>query len=47
MTTNPNVTSSVRLDDLIDAIKKVHPAPSTSSRTRSSRPTTWAMSPTT
>jgi hypothetical protein len=27
MTTNPNVTSSVRLDDLIDAIKKVHPAP--------------------
>jgi hypothetical protein len=25
MTTNPNVTSSVRLDDLIDAIKKVHP----------------------
>src|SRR3954463_8143744 len=24
MTTNPNVTSSVRLDDLIDAIKKVH-----------------------
>ncbi|MFD4875948.1 Clp protease N-terminal domain-containing protein [Streptomyces sp. NPDC058420] len=27
MPTNPNVTSSVRLDDLIDAIKKVHPAP--------------------
>ncbi|WP_369186113.1 Clp protease N-terminal domain-containing protein [Streptomyces sp. R08] len=27
MTANPNVTSSVRLDDLIDAIKKVHPAP--------------------
>jgi hypothetical protein len=27
MTTNPNVTSSVRLDDLIAAIKKVHPAP--------------------
>jgi hypothetical protein len=27
MTTNPNVTSSIRLDDLIDAIKKVHPAP--------------------
>ncbi|MEV6507049.1 Clp protease N-terminal domain-containing protein [Streptomyces sp. NPDC051642] len=27
MTTNPNVTSSVRLDDLIAAIKLVHPAP--------------------
>ncbi|MFI6408740.1 Clp protease N-terminal domain-containing protein [Streptomyces sp. NPDC050548] len=27
MTTDPNVTSSVRLDDLIAAIKKVHPAP--------------------
>ena len=27
MTTNPNVTSSVRLDDLIVAIKKVHPEP--------------------
>jgi hypothetical protein len=27
MTTNPNVTASVRLDDLIAAIKKVHPAP--------------------
>ncbi|MFD4554226.1 Clp protease N-terminal domain-containing protein [Streptomyces sp. NPDC058469] len=27
MTTNPNVTSSVRLDDLIAAIKQVHPAP--------------------
>ncbi|MFJ9379422.1 Clp protease N-terminal domain-containing protein [Streptomyces sp. NPDC101455] len=27
MTTNPNVTSSVRLDDLITAIKLVHPAP--------------------
>ncbi|BBC35537.1 Clp protease [Streptomyces graminofaciens] len=27
MTTNPRVTSSVRLDDLIDAIKKVHPEP--------------------
>ncbi|MFI6468403.1 Clp protease N-terminal domain-containing protein [Streptomyces sp. NPDC050528] len=27
MTTNPNITSSVRLDDLIAAIKKVHPAP--------------------
>jgi hypothetical protein len=25
MTTNPNITSSVRLDDLIAAIKKVHP----------------------
>src|ERR671919_1439407 len=24
MTTNPNITSSVRLDDLIAAIKKVH-----------------------
>ena len=27
MTTNPSITSSVRLDDLIAAIKKVHPAP--------------------
>ena len=27
MTTNPNVPSSVRLDDLIVAIKKVHPEP--------------------
>ena len=27
MTTNPSVTSSVRLDDLIHAIKKVHPEP--------------------
>ncbi|WP_340377060.1 Clp protease N-terminal domain-containing protein [Streptomyces sp. SS7] len=27
MTTNPNITSSVRLDDLIAAIKKVHPEP--------------------
>jgi len=27
MTTDPNVTASVRLDDLIAAIKKVHPAP--------------------
>ncbi|MGX9887303.1 Clp protease N-terminal domain-containing protein [Streptomyces sp. NPDC002276] len=27
MTTDPNITSSVRLDDLIAAIKKVHPAP--------------------
>ncbi|MFJ3667580.1 Clp protease N-terminal domain-containing protein [Streptomyces sp. NPDC090106] len=27
MSTNPNVTSSVRLDDLIAAIKKVHPEP--------------------
>ncbi|WP_328680580.1 ATP-dependent Clp protease ATP-binding subunit [Streptomyces sp. NBC_01261] len=27
MTTNPNITSSVRLDDLIAAIKLVHPAP--------------------
>ncbi|MGV9337537.1 Clp protease N-terminal domain-containing protein [Streptomyces sp. NPDC003688] len=27
MATNPNITSSVRLDDLIAAIKKVHPEP--------------------
>ena len=27
MSTNPNITSSVRLDDLIAAIKKVHPQP--------------------
>jgi hypothetical protein len=27
MTTNPEITSSVRLDDLIAAIKKVHPEP--------------------
>ncbi|MES5819633.1 Clp protease N-terminal domain-containing protein [Streptomyces sp. RG80] len=27
MTTNPKITSSVRLDDLIAAIKKVHPEP--------------------
>ncbi|KUN78747.1 Clp protease N-terminal domain-containing protein [Streptomyces griseoruber] len=27
MTTNPGITSSVRLDDLIAAIKKVHPEP--------------------
>ncbi|KUO08209.1 Clp protease N-terminal domain-containing protein [Streptomyces sp. DSM 15324] len=27
MTTNPTITSSVRLDDLIAAIKKVHPEP--------------------
>nr|WSY52833.1 ATP-dependent Clp protease ATP-binding subunit [Streptomyces sp. NBC_00886] len=27
MATDPNVTSSVRLDDLIAAIKKVHPSP--------------------
>jgi hypothetical protein len=27
MTTNPNITSSVRLDDLITAIKKVHTEP--------------------
>ncbi|MFI7017205.1 Clp protease N-terminal domain-containing protein [Streptomyces sp. NPDC050164] len=27
MTTNPNITSSVRLDDLIAAIKKVHQGP--------------------
>ncbi|KOV68412.1 Clp protease N-terminal domain-containing protein [Streptomyces sp. MMG1121] len=27
MATNPNITSSVRLDDLIEAIKKVHPEP--------------------
>ncbi|MDQ1047540.1 Clp protease N-terminal domain-containing protein [Streptomyces sp. V4I2] len=27
MTTNPNITSSVRLDDLITAIKKVHAEP--------------------
>ncbi|MEU1516082.1 Clp protease N-terminal domain-containing protein [Streptomyces sp. NPDC005811] len=27
MTTNPNITSSVRLDELIAAIKKVHPEP--------------------
>ncbi|MER7799808.1 Clp protease N-terminal domain-containing protein [Streptomyces parvulus] len=27
MATNPNITSSVRLDELIDAIKKVHPEP--------------------
>jgi hypothetical protein len=27
MTTNPNITSSVRLDDLITAIKKVHDEP--------------------
>ncbi|MGW0419448.1 Clp protease N-terminal domain-containing protein [Streptomyces sp. NPDC003015] len=27
MTTNPDITSSVRLDDLITAIKKVHPEP--------------------
>ncbi|MEW2622706.1 Clp protease N-terminal domain-containing protein [Streptomyces sp. NPDC048106] len=27
MATNPNITASVRLDDLIEAIKKVHPEP--------------------
>ncbi|ANJ08713.1 Clp protease [Streptomyces parvulus] len=27
MATNPSITSSVRLDELIDAIKKVHPEP--------------------
>ncbi|MDX3646365.1 Clp protease N-terminal domain-containing protein [Streptomyces sp. MB09-02B] len=27
MTTNPRVTSSIRLDELIEAIKKVHPEP--------------------
>ncbi|MDG5801142.1 Clp protease N-terminal domain-containing protein [Streptomyces ossamyceticus] len=27
MTTNPRVTASVRLDDLIEAIKKIHPEP--------------------
>ncbi|RRQ78497.1 Clp protease N-terminal domain-containing protein [Streptomyces griseofuscus] len=27
MATNPNITASVRLDDLIEAIKKVHPKP--------------------
>ncbi|MER6332692.1 Clp protease N-terminal domain-containing protein [Streptomyces sp. NPDC014983] len=27
MATNPNITVSVRLDDLIEAIKKVHPEP--------------------
>ncbi|OIK27027.1 Clp protease N-terminal domain-containing protein [Streptomyces malaysiense] len=27
MATNPNIPASVRLDDLIEAIKKVHPAP--------------------
>ncbi|MGC0384119.1 Clp protease N-terminal domain-containing protein [Streptomyces sp. SAI-129] len=27
MTTNPSITSSVRLDELINAIKKVHPEP--------------------
>ncbi|GAA2272290.1 hypothetical protein GCM10010145_53300 [Streptomyces ruber] len=27
MTTNPSVTTTVRLDDLIEAIKKVHPQP--------------------
>ncbi|MBL1085652.1 ATP-dependent Clp protease ATP-binding subunit [Streptomyces actinomycinicus] len=27
MATNPNITASVRLDDLIKAIKKVHPEP--------------------
>ncbi|MCZ9336869.1 ATP-dependent Clp protease ATP-binding subunit, partial [Streptomyces sp. TRM76130] len=27
MTTNPNITASVRLDDLIAAIKKVHAEP--------------------
>ncbi|MFE7763730.1 Clp protease N-terminal domain-containing protein [Streptomyces sp. NPDC057438] len=27
MTTNPRVTASIRLDELIDAIKKVHPEP--------------------
>ncbi|MFD5537898.1 ATP-dependent Clp protease ATP-binding subunit, partial [Streptomyces sp. NPDC127079] len=27
MATNPNITASVRLDDLIAAIKKVHPEP--------------------
>ncbi|MFI9247286.1 Clp protease N-terminal domain-containing protein [Streptomyces sp. NPDC053086] len=27
MASNPNLTASVRLDDLIDAIKKVHPEP--------------------
>src|SRR3954466_3172654 len=27
MASNPNITASVRLDDLIEAIKKVHPEP--------------------
>jgi hypothetical protein len=27
MTTNPRITASIRLDELIDAIKKVHPEP--------------------
>jgi hypothetical protein len=34
MATNPNITASVRLDDLIEAIKKATTSPSNSSRTR-------------
>jgi hypothetical protein len=39
------MTNPVRLDDLIDAITKVHSTPSTSSATPSSPPTIWARSP--